>query len=298
VKICLRTNYISKDPETRRAYCVQIGATAAQESAKSIPAAVERGYPTGAELREYRKPFDEAGIEIIGLEPVLEPVRAWADDTPDGHAAFDVFKRHLDAAGEAGIPAVTLHPPLDDAKSAEEAERQFDGNVYFYRKASAAARDAGTRLATHSPWPPEKGLWSARTFMSIFDAVPDIENGMIFCFGCMGITRSDIFDALPKMLPRINMVHVRDIVLHDGGVANEPHGHGLIVPTTPIDEVFPGTGFVRPDMIIGELHRLGYTGAIAPEHLPNVFGESWNEISMAWAIGYCHAALQQAGASS
>jgi hypothetical protein len=48
---------------------------------------------------------------------------------------------------------------------------------------------------------------------------------------------------------------------------------------------------VRPDTAIALLHELGYRGAIAPEHLPNVFGERKNEIAMAFAVGYCRAAL-------
>src|SRR3712207_8815130 len=54
----------------------------------------------------------------------------------------------------AGIPCVTLHPPLDDARSPEEAAEQFALNCRFYERASERARAAGTKLATHSPWPP------------------------------------------------------------------------------------------------------------------------------------------------
>jgi len=131
VKICLRTHMVSDDPAVRIEYCRQLGITAVQESAKSIASAVERGWPTGAELRAYRRPFDEAGIAIVGLEPVKEPVRTWADATPTGRESFAVFARHLDAAGEAGIPCVTLHPPLDGAVSSAEAADQFARNCAF-----------------------------------------------------------------------------------------------------------------------------------------------------------------------
>ena len=191
-----------------------------------------------------------------------------------------MFARHLDAAGEAGIPCVTLHPPLDDATSPEEAAEQFRLNCYFYARASARAREAGTKLATHSPWPPAKGLWGAGEYGSLFDAVPDPANGMIFCFGCMAMSGYDVREVMPRFIDRTLFVHVRDVVVHAGG---------------QVDEVFPGTGQVRPDTAIGLLHRLGYRGAIAPEHLPKVFGERKNEISMAWAVGYCRAALADLG---
>jgi sugar phosphate isomerase/epimerase len=278
MQICLRTHMVSDDPTTRVDYCRQVGIGAVQESAKSIPSAVARGWPLAAELREYRQRFDDAGIAIIGLEPVREPVRSWVDDTPAGRESFEVFARHLGAAGQAGIPCVTLHPPLDDAHSAEEAAEQFRLNCDFYVRAAERARQAGTRLATHSPWPPAKGLWGAKEYDSLYDAVPDPENGMIFCFGCMAMSGYDVRDVLPRFVDRTFMVHVRDVVIHADG---------------EVDEVFPGTGQVRPDTAIGLLHDLGYRGAIAPEHLPSVFGEKRNEISMAWAVGYCRAVLEE-----
>lgn len=276
MKICLRTHMVSDDPAARVEYCQQLGITAVQESAKSIPAAVERGWPTAAELRAYRQRFDDAGIEIIGLEPVREPVREWADETADGREAFEIFARHLDAAGEAGIPCVTLHPPLDGAASPAEAAEQFARNCHFYECASERARQAGTKLCTHSPWPPAKGLWGAREYDSLFDAVPAPENGILFCFGVMAMTGYDVREVMHRFLDRTFMVHVRDVVIHPDG---------------QVDEVFPGDGEVRPDTAIALLHELGYRGAIAPEHLPKVVGERKNEIAMAYAVGYCRAAL-------
>jgi sugar phosphate isomerase/epimerase len=278
VKICLRTHMVSDDPTVRIDYCRQLGITAVQESAKSIPNAVERGWPTGAELRAYRQVFDDAGIAIIGLEPIKEPVREWAEDTATGRETFTVFAHHLDAAGEAGIPCVTLHPPLDGATSAGEAADQFGRNCEFYTRASEHARQAGTKLATHSPWPPAKGLWGAQEYDSLFDAVPAPENGMIFCFGCMAMRGDDVRDVMARFIDRTFMVHVRDVVIHADG---------------RVDEVFPGDGQVRPDTAIALLHELGYRGAIAPEHLPKVFGERKNEIAMAYAVGYCRAALAE-----
>ncbi len=280
MKICLQTHMVSDDPVVRIDYCRQLGIDAVQESAKSIPGAVECGWPTAAELRAYRQPFDEAGIAVIGLEPVREPVRTWVRDDPAGQESYEHFARHLDAAGEAGIPCVTLHPPLDDATSPKEASEQFELNCACYARASARARQAGTSLATHSPWPPAKGLWGAREYAALFSAVPDPENGMIFCFGCMAMSGNDVREVLPQFVDRICFVHVRDVVIH---------------PSGQVDEVFLGMGQVRPDTAIALLHSLGYRGAIAPEHLPKVFGERKGEISMASAVGYCRAALADLG---
>ncbi len=52
MKVCLRTHMVSGDPATRIAYCQQLAIPTVQESAKSIPTAVTRGWPTVAEVRE------------------------------------------------------------------------------------------------------------------------------------------------------------------------------------------------------------------------------------------------------
>ncbi len=52
MKVCLRTHMVSGDPATRIAYCQQLAIPTVQESAKSIPTAVARGWPTIAEVRE------------------------------------------------------------------------------------------------------------------------------------------------------------------------------------------------------------------------------------------------------
>lgn len=280
MRVCLRTHLVSDDPRERIDYCTRIGIGAVQESAKSIPAAVERGWPTGDELHEYRKPFDDAGLDLIGLEPVKEPVTTWVEHTDEGKRSYQAFARHLDAAGAAGIPCVTLHPPLDGSARGIEPGERFERNCEFYERASRAAREAGTKLASHSPWPPEKGLWGGREYQSLFDAVPDPANGMIFCFGCMAISGYDVREVVPDFIARTHLVHVRDVVIHDSG---------------QVDEVFPGTGQVRPDTALARLHELGYEGPIAPEHLPRIPGERRNEIAVAWAAGYCNAVLQGLG---
>lgn len=64
MEVCLRTQMVSDDPLVRIGYCRQVAIPLVQESARSLPAAVARGWTTAAELREYRKPFDDAGIAI------------------------------------------------------------------------------------------------------------------------------------------------------------------------------------------------------------------------------------------
>lgn len=277
MKVCLKGPYVSYDPATRVRYCTELFIPAQQGSAKSIPAAIERGWPTVAELRKYKRLFDDAGIETVALEPVREPVRSWVEDTPEGRKSFDVFARHLDAAGELGIPCVTLHPPLDSARTAEEAEEHFKLNCEFYARAAERAGRAGTRLATHSPYPERKGIWGLRWFAALFEAVPHPANGMIFCSGCMRMAGDDPVEALPKLLDRVFYVHVRDVILRPG---------------QPVEDRFPGTGQHNPAAMVERLHELGYEGAITPEHTPRVFGEKTHEITTAWAVGWCRAVLE------
>jgi sugar phosphate isomerase/epimerase len=296
LKLCLKAKYVSEDPALRLRSCQQLGFGATQESAKSIPAAVSRGWPTPEEVRALKAPFQDAGVEVVALEPVKEPLRSWAEGTPEGRASFDVFARHLDAAGAAGIPCVTLHPPLDSPRSEAEAEEQFQRNCDFYRRAAAGARRAGTKLATHSPYGVRrdvrldapgraqlsltKPLWAGQAFGALFDAVPEPENGMIYCFGCMvmgAAPGSDPLAELPRFVRRTFFVHVRDVISHpDGSFA----------------EVFPGQGDVRPDLAIRRLWQLGYRGPITPEHMPVLEGEGYaGPLAVGYAGGWSESVL-------
>jgi sugar phosphate isomerase/epimerase len=281
VQITLKAGMVTNDAAARVHYCRDVGFDATQEAAASIPGAAERGYPTAAELRDHRQRFDDEGIAVVALAPVRES-RAWAaPETEEGRQAFDAFARTLDAAGAAGIPTVTLHPPLDGATGEQEAAEQFRRNCDFYARASERAREAGVRLATHSPWPPLKGLWGAREFGSLFEAVPAPENGILFCFGCLHMAGDDVVAAMRPLRDRIAFVHVRDVRMDRRPWA----------PGTTTDEVFLGDGEVHPDRCLRALHRLGYDGPICPEHLPVIAGERKQEISTAWAAGYLKSQL-------
>ncbi len=289
MKICLKAKYVSEDPAVRLQYCRQIGMEATQESAKSIPGAVARGWPTADELRAHKEPFDAGGVEVIALEPVQEPLKSWVDDTPEGRESFEVFARHLDAAGAARIPCVTLHPPLDNPQSEDEAARQFEANVAFYARAASRAREAGTRLATHSPYASPfradgrrhltKPLWGEREFGALFEAVPDPVNGLIYCFGCMHMADGDGLHQLERFIDRTFFVHVRDVWEYED---------------KSFDEVFPGKGTVGPEGAIRRLWELGYRGPITPEHTPVILDEPRNgPISTAYAAAWCAAVLQR-----
>ena len=289
MKLCLKAKYVSEDPAVRLRYAVQLGFGATQESAKSIPTAVERGWPTAAELRALKAPFDDAGVEITALEPVKEPLKSWVEDTDSGRESLEVFLKHLDAAGEAGIPTVTLHPPLDNPQDEAEAKRQHELNVRFYATAAARAREAGTRLATHSPYAspfrPDgrrhltKPLWGEREFGALFDAVPDAENGLIYCFGCMHMADGEGLSQMERFLDRTFFVHVRDVREYPDG---------------SFDEVWPGMGTVDPESAIRRLWALGYRGPITPEHNPVVMGEAYSgPISTAYSAGWCNALLKE-----
>lgn len=276
VQITLKAGMVTNNAQERVRYCRQVGFDAVQEASSMVPGAAERGYPTAAELRDHRRRYDDAGIAVVALAPVRES-RAWAaPETQEGRAVFDAFARTLEAAGGAGIPTVTLHPPLDGAADEREAAEQFERNVGFYRRAAARAREAGVRLATHSPWPPQKGLWGAGAFGSLFDAVPDEENGALFCFGCIHMAGDDVIEAMRSLRDRIFFVHVRDVHM----------SHRPWAPGTETEEVFLGAGEVHPDDCLRALHGLGYNGPICPEHLPVVEPEQKQEISTAWAVGY------------
>ena len=70
--------------------------------------------------------------------------------------------------------------------------------------------------------------------------------------------------------------HVATRVLFDGVIHRLVRGE------------LPAYGEVR---IVLVRHQARGSFHVVREHLPKVFGERKNEISMAWAVGYCRAAL-------
>jgi sugar phosphate isomerase/epimerase len=288
VQITLKAGMVTGDPEARVRYCRDVGFDAVQEASSSVPGAAERGHPTGEALRAYRRRFDDAGVAVVALAPVRESAAWAAPETEAGRAARDAFARTLDAAGAAGIPTVTLHPPLDGAPDGAEADERFRRNAAFYAWAAECAGGAGVRLATHSPWPPPKGLWGERAFSSLFEAVPHPANAALFCFGCLHMAGDDVVAAMRPLRDRIAFVHVRDVRMSE-----RPWR-----PGADTEEVWLGAGEVRPDRCLSALHALGYTGPVCPEHLPVVAGERKQETSTAWAVGYLKgqlAALAEGG---
>ncbi|HEV2123615.1 MAG TPA: mannonate dehydratase, partial [Chloroflexota bacterium] len=174
------------------------------------------------------------------------------------------------------------------------AAEQIKRNCDFYECAAKRARRAGTKLATHSPYAVSNGeqgqkrltkpLWGAKEFGALFETVPDPENGMIYCFGCMVMADGDALELMRRFIDRTFFVHVRDVTMYTDG---------------SFDEVWPGKGTVGPEAAIRRLWDLGYRGPITPEHNPVVFGETYaGPVSTAYSAGWCNAILKELRGSS
>ncbi len=87
MQITPKAGMVTNDPDARVRYCRQAGFDAVQEASSTIPVAAERGYPTGAELREHRRRFDDAGIDVVALAPVRESHGWGMPETEDGRCA-------------------------------------------------------------------------------------------------------------------------------------------------------------------------------------------------------------------
>ena len=190
-------------------------------------------------------PLRRRRVEIAALEPVANPSRRGRRIRRRDARASRCLPAISTPPGRPGIPCVTLHPPLDNPGLPAEAEAQFERNCAFYARAARRARDAGTTLATHSPYGSSrlsngicrltKPLWGKHAFEVLFERVPDPANGMIYCFGCMYMDADDaagrraVFADMARFIDRIRFVHVRDVEMR---------------PDRSFDEVLPGRGNV------------------------------------------------------
>ena len=129
---------------------------------------------------------------------------------------------HHDRAGIAGLIATY-------AETGPEALRA--NLTAFHREVVPHAAALGLRLAIHPDDPPiplfglPRVVSTAADLKALFDAVPEVENGLTFCAGSFG-ARAD--NDLPAMLAahaeRVHFVHLRNVSLEaDGSFIEDDH---------------------------------------------------------------------------
>ncbi len=282
MRFCLRPGAVSTDPAARISFCQATGIEAVQESPTAVPGFSAMRQLDPRALRDYVRQFTVAGItvEAMGLGQITTDVVL---GRPEGQADFERACHDLEALAEVGVRTVTTALPIDNQLTEQENDEQLKRVADYYQRLCAVAERVGVRIATHSPWPPNRRgwLWGAERFAQLFDAVPSSANGYLYDNAIHHIVGDDPTAAIHRFADRIVFVHIRDV--------RKSAGEGAA--GTGYDEVLPGTGEVNFHRVLGALKDIGYSGVLCPEHFPAIPGDVREAAATTYAVGYLRGIL-------
>ncbi len=146
-------------------------------------------------------------------------------------------------------------------------EQLFDNLVYFLKGIMPACDETGINMAIHPDDPPwdifelPRIVGRESDYDKLFEAVPNMHNGITFCTGSLGAGR---FNDLPKMAgkyaKRIYFAHLRQLKFVNETDFYE-NGHNTC------------EGNVDIYSIVKALEDNGFEGYLRPDHGRNVWGE-------------------------
>ncbi len=146
-------------------------------------------------------------------------------------------------------------------------EKLFDNLVYFLKAIMPVCDEYGINMAIHPDDPPRDVFGLPRIISSeadlerLFDAVPDIHNGITFCTGSLGAGKhNDLVKIAGRFAKRIHFAHLRqlkyitDVDFYENGHQTE-------------------CGDVDIYSIVKTMVENGFDGYVRPDHGRNVWGE-------------------------
>lgn len=127
-----------------------------------------------------------------------------------------------DSHDRAGIAAVI-------ARYAETGPDDLRANlIAFLKEIIPVAREAGLRMCLHPDDPPfplfglPRVVSTRADYQALFDAVPEIENGITFCTGSLGARRdNDLPAMLEAFAERVHFAHLRNVTTEEDGSFTE-----------------------------------------------------------------------------
>ena len=231
-------------------------------------------------VKELLANLGEAGIPILGYQwnpRGLVPMRTGhrSDIRGGAHAtAFD-----LDELDDPFAVADTVDRAYTETEFWENYER-------FVEAVIPAAETADVQMALHPVDPPgieqmggiPRLFRDVHAFERAMEIVPSDYHGLKLCLGCFSQLGEDIPGLIRRFGERdqIIFVHFRDVV--------------GTVPT--FHETFIDEGNFEPLAAIRALDEVGFTGALLPDHVPQIEGDSqWGHRANAYTVGYLRALI-------
>ncbi|NCO86587.1 MAG: mannonate dehydratase [Rhodobacterales bacterium] len=145
-------------------------------------------------------------------------------------AAIDRLERTI-IAGLPGAEAWHDRAGIADliARYGDTGPDQLRANLTAFHKAIIpVARAHGLRMCIHPDDPPfplfglPRVVSTGADYQALFDAVPEVENGITFCTGSLGARRdNDLPALLAAWAERVHFVHLRNVATEDDGSFTE-----------------------------------------------------------------------------
>ena len=115
----------------------------------------------------------------------------------------------------------------------------------------------------------------------VVDLVPSPVNGLCYCQGTFAPAGEDPVEGITRLGPHIHFAHFRNTV----GRAER------------FREAFHDNGDIDMPAVIAAYHRVGFQGAIRPDHAPSMAGESnespgYEMLGRLYAAGYMKGLMQ------
>jgi mannonate dehydratase len=273
--------------------------------------------PSEEELIEAKQRVEDAGLNFAGIHSL--PYSMYGPimlGTEEADERIEVVKQLLRNLGEADIPILgyqwnprglvpmrtrTDRPirggaeatefDLDELENpferADTVEREYtEGEFWenyerFAEEVVPVAEEAGVRMALHPVDPPgieqlggiPRLFRNVEAFERAMGIVPSYYHGLKLCLGCFSQIGEDIPALIRKFgeQDQIVFVHFRDVV----GTVPEFH------------ETFVDEGNFDEYEAMQALHDVGFDGAVLPDHVPHVEGDTqWGHRGNAYTAGY------------
>ncbi len=273
MRVAVRTDFCGNDIDRVGEYASRLGIRDIWGFPEAKECYNEAGHMELERLRRHQKGFNERGLHLRLLTETIDEGAVLS--TEKAHIKAKALCQTLDVMGKAGIETIFLFVAVPASEEKHAAEEKWKNLIKIYEEIVPCSEEAGVRLANHGHQSPEYLIWNYEGMNRLLEAVPSNYNGVTFCTGCYQLAGDDIWDSIDRFGEKIFFVHARDVI-------RKPDG---------FDEVLFGTGEVDIFRVLKQLQHIGYQGLVCPEHLPKISYEPYEEIGIAWGLGYLASAL-------
>ena len=177
--------------------------------------------------------------------------------------------------------------PIDPDGETYDESAFWERYEAFLAEVLPIAEEAGVRMALHPADPPvvsrldgvPRLFRDVESFKRAMEAVPSDYHGLKLCLGCFSEMGEDVKEVIRYFGERdqIVFIHFRDVE----GVM--PRFHETFIDEGNFDEYD----------VVKELYDVGFDGALVPDHVPNMAGDTeWAHRARGYTIGYIRGLLK------